>query len=71
VRLKTSSIFICEPRIARICFARKSTFGNWLSCSSHQPDGFAHADEGIESFLNKDNSPMINDKKDSSIEAPT
>jgi hypothetical protein len=69
--LKTNSIFICEPGIARICFARKPTFGNWLSCSSHQVDGSAHANEGIESLLNKDNSPMTNDKKDSSIEAPT
>jgi hypothetical protein len=69
--LKTRSISICEPEIPRICFVRKPTFGNWPSCVSHQANGFAHADEGIKSLLNKDNSLDINDQEDSSIEAPT
>jgi hypothetical protein len=34
-------------------------------------DGSTHANEGIESFLNKNNSPMTSAREDSSIEAPT
>jgi len=41
------------------------------SCIKDQANGFAHEDEGIKSLKNKDNSPMIDDQKDSSIEAPT
>jgi hypothetical protein len=60
-----------EPMIPRICLTRKPTFGNWPSCVSRQANGFAHANERIESFLNKYNSPMTNDQENSSVEAPT
>jgi hypothetical protein len=69
--LKTHLVSIYEPRIPKFCFARKPTFGNWLSCMYHQANGSAHIDEGIESLLNKDNSLVINVRKDFSIEAPT
>jgi hypothetical protein len=35
----------------------------------HQVSGYAHANEGIESFLNKDNCFMTSAKKNSSIKA--
>jgi hypothetical protein len=35
----------------------------------HQASGYAHANEGIDSFLNKDNFFMISAKTYSSIEA--
>jgi hypothetical protein len=60
-----------EPRTPKICFARKTTLGNRPSCICHQTGGFAHADEIIESLLNKDNSPMTNAQEDSSIKTPT
>jgi hypothetical protein len=58
--VKTCAIFICETGITRICFAKKSTFKNWLSCICHQVSGFAHVDEEIDSLFNIDNFPMIN-----------
>jgi hypothetical protein len=60
IRLKTHSDSICELEILRICFARKPTFRNWLSCIHHQVNGFAHANEKVNNLLNKDNSPMTN-----------
>jgi hypothetical protein len=66
--VKICSISICEPEIPRICFARKSTFKNWLSCICHQVSGFAHVDEEIDSLLNIDNFPMINAQKEFSID---
>jgi hypothetical protein len=71
-RLETYLVSICEPRIPRICFVKKPIFANWPSYIGHQANGFAHVDEEIKSLLNnKDNSPMTNVQKDSSIEAPT
>jgi hypothetical protein len=41
---------ICELGISRIYLTRKPTFRNWMH---HQANGSTHANEGIESFLNK------------------
>jgi hypothetical protein len=70
-RLETYLVSIYEPKIPMICFVRKPTFKNWSSYIHHQASGFASVDEEIESLLNKDNSPMTNAQKDSSIKAAT
>jgi hypothetical protein len=50
-------------------FAKKPTFGNWPSYIHHQANGSAHVDERIESLLNKDNSQVISNQEDSSIDS--
>jgi len=69
-RLKINLVFIYEPKIPKIYFVRKPTFGNKPSCICHQVNEYAHVDEEINNFLNKDNSLMTNAQKDSSIKAP-
>jgi hypothetical protein len=66
-KLKTHYISIYEPKIPRMfCFARKSTFEIGLHAYATKL-----MDEEVDNLLNRNNSPMTNARKDSSIEAPT
>jgi len=55
-RLNTCLVSIYDPRIPRICLARKSTFGNWISWIRHQTRGSTHAVEITNNLLNRHNS---------------
>jgi hypothetical protein len=69
-KLKTCSISIWNPRIPRICLARKPTFGNWFSWHHHQDKGSTHVNARIDNLLNKKRSPTTRAQEDSSMDAP-
>jgi len=58
-RPNTHSIFVCDLRIPKICFAKKTHIQKLAFMMHHQASETTHVDERIENFLKKDNSLMI------------
>jgi hypothetical protein len=58
-RPNTHSIFICDLRIPKICFAKKTHIQKLAFMMRQQASETTHVDERIENFLKKDNSLMI------------